>query len=160
MKTLDNLKPALIWSYFLEITRIPRPSGKTQAMQNWLLDFAKKHKLEHDRDAVGNVIIRKAATKGMEHIDSVVLQSHMDMVCEKNSDVQHDFEKDPIDVYIDGDWLKASILTPLLKTELYAKKNCRSESQVTFVLSSLSANSRNFLLQEYSVSRRENAHLS
>jgi dipeptidase D len=107
MKTLDNLKPALIWSYFLEITRIPRPSGKTQAMQNWLLDFAKKHKLEHDRDAVGNVIIRKAATKGMEHIDSVVLQSHMDMVCEKNSDVQHDFEKDPIDVYIDGDWLKA-----------------------------------------------------
>ncbi|MDD2559396.1 MAG: aminoacyl-histidine dipeptidase [Bacteroidales bacterium] len=107
MKTLDNLKPALIWSYFLEITRIPRPSGKTQAIQDWLLHFAKKHALEYTKDAVGNVIIRKAATKGMEHLESVVLQSHMDMVCEKNSGVQHDFEKDPIDVYIDGEWLKA-----------------------------------------------------
>lgn len=107
MKTLKNLKPALIWSYFLEITKIPRPSGKTEAMQEWLIRFAQEHQLEFEQDAVGNIIIRKPATPGLEELDSVVLQSHIDMVCEKNSGVQHDFEKDPIDVYIDGDWLKA-----------------------------------------------------
>src|SRR5690554_4426948 len=107
MNELEKLKPAEVWKYFAEILEIPRPSKKEEQIIAYLLDFGKKHNLETLRDEVGNVLIRKPATKGMENRMSVVLQSHMDMVCEKNSDVTHDFNTDPINAYIDGGWVKA-----------------------------------------------------
>ncbi|HET9571497.1 MAG TPA: aminoacyl-histidine dipeptidase [Bacteroidales bacterium] len=100
-------EPRLVWNYFLELSRIPRASGHTMALQEWLLNFAAERGLEAKRDAVGNVLISKSGTKGKENVPAVVLQSHMDMVCEKNADSTHDFEKDPIIPYIDGEWLKA-----------------------------------------------------
>ena len=104
---IKDLKPQLIWSYFDEITRVPRPSKKEEKIRAYLLDFAKKHNLTVRTDATGNVLICKSATPGCEDRPGVILQSHMDMVCEKNADVEHDFDKDPIDVYIDGEWVKA-----------------------------------------------------
>jgi len=106
-QNIKYLEPALLWDYFLKICRIPRPSGKTRAIQDWLLAFAAEKGLEGKRDAVGNVLISKPATKGLENRQAVVLQAHMDMVCEKNADVSHDFDTDPIEPYIDGEWLKA-----------------------------------------------------
>ena len=103
-----SLEPTLVWYYFMEICQIPRPSGKTQAIQKWLMAFAKEKGLQGKQDAIGNVLISKPATKGFEKHTATVLQSHMDMVCEKNGNVIHDFEKDPIDVLIDGDWVKAN----------------------------------------------------
>ncbi len=104
---MNQLQPASVWHYFQELCKVPRPSFKTQKVQQWLLDFAKEHGLESVHDKTGNVIIRKAATPGMEKAKPVILQGHMDMVCEKNGDVRHDFEKDPIDFYVDGDWMRA-----------------------------------------------------
>ena len=100
-------EPKLIWEYFLEMCRIPRASGNTQALQKWLLEFAAQHHLEAKQDAVGNVLITKLASQGKESVPAVVLQSHMDMVCEKNADSTHDFSIDPIQPYVDGEWLKA-----------------------------------------------------
>lgn len=100
-------EPKLVWAYFLELCRIPRASGNTLALQEWLLNFAVEHGLEAKRDAVGNVLISKPASSGKEGSPAVVLQSHMDMVCEKNADSDHDFSKDPIQPYVDGEWLKA-----------------------------------------------------
>jgi len=106
-QNIMTLEPALVWDFFLRICQIPRPSGKTLAIQDWLLAFAAEKGLESKRDAIGNVLITKPATKGCEQKPTVVLQSHMDMVCEKNADVSHNFETDPIDTYIDGEWMKA-----------------------------------------------------
>jgi dipeptidase D len=103
-----NLQPALLWRYFLELSAIPRASGKTQAIQQWLIAFAQKKKLSYQTDATGNVLICKPASKGKEAVAPVVLQSHMDMVCEKNADVTHNFETDPIEPVIDGDWIRAN----------------------------------------------------
>jgi len=86
----ENLKPEIVWNYFYEITRIPRPSKKEEKIAKYLIEFAKRHKLSYDQDETGNVLIRKQATKGMENRKMVCLQSHMDMVCEKNSDVACD----------------------------------------------------------------------
>jgi len=107
MEVLKKLKPEIVWSYFEEICKVPRPSKKEEKIIEYLINFGKKHKLETKRDEIGNVLIKKAATKGKEKLKTVVLQSHMDMVCEKNSDVKHDFEKDPIIPFIDGEWVKA-----------------------------------------------------
>ncbi len=107
MNNMLNLEPKLVWKYFDEITKVPRPSKKEEKIIKYLLDFAEKNKLEAEEDEVGNIIIRKAATEGKENTPSVVLQSHMDMVCEKNNDVDFNFETEAINVYIDGDWLKA-----------------------------------------------------
>ncbi len=97
----------LVWNYFMELCRIPRASGNTLALQEWLLAFAAERGLESNRDAVGNVLISKAASPGKENSPAIVLQSHMDMVCEKNADSNHDFSTDPIQPYVDGEWLKA-----------------------------------------------------
>ncbi len=102
-----ELEPSSIWTYFKEILAIPRPSKKEEKIIKYLLDFGKKHKLETLQDKVGNVLIRKPASPGMEKRKSVVLQSHIDMVCEKNSDTEHDFENDPIDTYIEDGWVYA-----------------------------------------------------
>jgi dipeptidase D len=107
MSELLNLKPAGIWKYFNEITKIPRASGKEEKMIEYLINFARTHQLEYDKDESGNLVIRKPGSKGMENSKIVILQSHMDMVCEKNSDVDHNFDTDPIQTYIDGEWVKA-----------------------------------------------------
>ena len=104
---VKDLKPELIWRCFDEITKVPRPSCHEEQIREYLLDFAKKHGVEAKTDACGNVVMTKPASKGHENAPTVILQAHMDMVCEKNSDVEHDFMKDPIQTYIDGDWLKA-----------------------------------------------------
>jgi len=104
---VKDLKPELIWRCFDEITKVPRPSCHEEQIRAYLLDFAKKHNIEVKTDDCGNVVMRKAATQGCEKAPTVILQAHMDMVAEKNNDVQHDFLKDPIETYIDGDWVKA-----------------------------------------------------
>jgi dipeptidase D len=104
---LSNLKPELLWKHFEALTQIPRPSRHEEKVAKYVLDFAKQQNLEHAKDSFGNIVIRKPATPGYEKLTPVVLQGHLDMVPEKNSDVQHNFEKDPIQIYVDGDWVKA-----------------------------------------------------
>ena len=104
---LEELKSAEVFKYFAEICKVPRPSKKEEKISAFLRDFGIKHNLETKVDEAGNVLIKKPATPGKENLKTVILQSHMDMVCEKNNDVQHDFMKDPIETYIDGDWMKA-----------------------------------------------------
>ncbi len=101
------LKPSGIWKYFREILEIPRPSKHEEKIVAYLLAFAAKHKLDIERDKVGNVLIRKPAYRGFEDRKTVILQSHIDMVCEKNSDKTHDFHNDPIDTFIEDGWVKA-----------------------------------------------------
>lgn len=104
---IKDLTPSAIWHYFYEITRIPRPSKKEEIIIAYLLEFAQKHNLEAKKDDAGNVVITKPATKGKENLPTVILQGHIDMVCEKNKGTVHDFDKDPIETYVDGEWLKA-----------------------------------------------------
>lgn len=106
-KEILNLKPELLWKHFYSLTQIPRPSGFEKASVEFIKKFAQDLKLETIIDEVGNIIVRKPATPGMEDRKGIVLQGHVDMVPQKNSDKQHDFEKDPIDAYIDGEWVKA-----------------------------------------------------
>ncbi|MEG0463396.1 aminoacyl-histidine dipeptidase [Bacteroides sp.] len=101
------LKPTGIFRYFAEICEVPRPSKKEDKIIAYLKEFGAKHNLETKVDEAGNVLIKKPATKGKENLQTVVLQSHVDMVCEKNADVKHDFLVDPIETEIDGEWLKA-----------------------------------------------------
>ena len=104
---MNSLKPAEVFKFFAEINRIPRPSKKEERMIAYLEQFARERGLECKVDETGNVLIRKGATPGMENRKTVILQSHMDMVCEKNREVEFDFEKDAIRTLIDGDWLRA-----------------------------------------------------
>ena len=106
-KDLLKLEPKLLWNNFYELTQIPRPSKKEAEAANFVKEFGKKHNLKVIVDTAGNVILRKEATPGYENRKGVVLQAHLDMVPQKNSDTKHDFEKDPINAYIDGDWVKA-----------------------------------------------------
>ncbi len=105
--TIEQLQPARLWHYFLEICKVPRPSKNEQHIAAYLSEFAVQHKLDCTIDTAGNVFIRKPASPGYEHRQGVILQSHLDMVCEKNSDTFHDFDKDPILPRIDGGWVKA-----------------------------------------------------
>lgn len=107
MSEITSLEPRIVWEQFDAITRVPRPSKKEGKIIDFLVDFARRHNLEYEKDATGNVVMRKGATRGCEHLPTVILQSHMDMVCEKNSDVGFDFERDPIRTRIDGEWVKA-----------------------------------------------------
>ncbi len=104
---LKNLKPARVWHYFGEIMQIPRPSKHEERISAYLVDWGKKQGLETKSDKLGNVLIRKPASKGYEKSPMVCLQAHMDMVCEKNSDKKFDFMKDPIQPVLDGEWLTA-----------------------------------------------------
>lgn len=103
-----KLEPEPIWRNFYSLTQIPRPSKKEGRIIQFMKDFGENLGLETTVDEVGNVIIRKPATPGMENRKGVILQGHLDMVPQKNNDVDHDFEKDPIDAYIDGEWVTAS----------------------------------------------------
>ena len=107
MSAITNLEPRIVWEQFDAITRVPRPSKKEGRIIEFLVDFARKHNLEYKKDAIGNVVMRKPATPGFENRPTVILQSHMDMVCEKNSDVEFDFDRDPIRTRIDGGWVRA-----------------------------------------------------
>jgi dipeptidase D len=104
---LQKLTPKAVFSYFCEISAIPRQSGKEDKIVAWLTDFAKQHSLKYVSDGAGNILIRKPATPGMENRKTAVLQSHVDMVAEKNSDVNHDFDSDPIIPMVDGDRIRA-----------------------------------------------------
>ena len=102
-----ELKPARVFEQFAKINAIPRPSKHEEQMIEYLKSFGESHGLETVIDETGNVIIRKPATPGYEGKDTIILQSHMDMVCEKLVDVDFDFHKDAIQTYIDGEWLRA-----------------------------------------------------
>ena len=104
---LGQLKPNLLWYHFEELCKIPRPSRKEEKVAQYVISVAKKNNLQYATDDFGNVVIRKPATPGKEKLIPVVMQGHLDMVAEKNADVKHDFDKDPILPYIDGDWVKA-----------------------------------------------------
>jgi len=104
---ISNLEPKIFWDIFTAINRVPRPSKKEGKIREWLVNFAQEHNLACKVDATGNVLISKPATPGREDRETLIMQAHMDMVCEKNSDVEHDFDVDPLDTYIDGDWYRA-----------------------------------------------------
>lgn len=108
MSEIKNIQPQEVWSIFDEILQIPRPSKHEEKIREWAVSFGKKLGLETIKDEVGNVIIRKPATPGMENRKGVILQGHLDMVPQKNSDKTHDFENDPIEAYIDGEWVTAN----------------------------------------------------
>jgi dipeptidase D len=102
-----HLEPQSLWKFFHNITQIPRPSGKEAHIQSYIDRFAQERGLSIVKDDAGNRVIRKQASPGYENMPGIILQAHMDMVCEKNADVMHDFENDPIKTYVDGDWIKA-----------------------------------------------------
>lgn len=104
---IKELSPKQVWGYFYELTQIPRPTGHVEAVSRYVVEFGKKLGLETLQDKVGNVLIRKPATAGMEDRKTVTLQAHLDMVPQKNSSVNHNFLTDPIDAWIDGEWVKA-----------------------------------------------------
>ena len=106
-EAIYQLKPERLWYYFGEILKIPRASKKEHHIAHFVMAFGKEHKLDTSQDDTGNVIIRKPAYKGMEQLPSVALQGHLDMVCEKNNDIVHDFDADPIKAYVDSGWVKA-----------------------------------------------------
>lgn len=106
-KILDTLQPAEVWRHFEDICQIPRPSKKEDQIIEFLIKFGKKNNLETKKDEIGNVLIKKPATPGKENLKTVVLQSHMDMVCEKNNETEHNFDTDAIIPWIDNGWVKA-----------------------------------------------------
>ena len=105
---IETLQPEAVWRHFSAICKIPRPSGHLEKITQYILDFGKNLGLETVLDKAGNVLIRKPATPGMENRKPVVLQGHMDMVPQKNADKVHNFETDPINSYIDGEWVTAN----------------------------------------------------
>jgi dipeptidase D len=105
---IQNLEPKDLWKNFYSLTRIPRPSKKEEKIEEFMIAFGKSLGLETIKDEVGNVIIRKPATPGMENRKGVILQGHLDMVPQKNSDKVHDFATDPIEAHVDGEWVKAN----------------------------------------------------
>jgi dipeptidase D len=104
---LDALEPRMLWHHFDEIRKIPRPSGKEGRIREFMKAFGKERGCEVLEDSAGNLCIKVPATAGHEGAPTVVLQGHMDMVCEKNSGTEFDFDSDPIEIEIDGDWVTA-----------------------------------------------------
>lgn len=105
--SIQELEPRAVWQYFHQITQVPRPSAQEEKIQQYILDEAARLGLPAERDAGGNIRVRKAATAGRENEPGVILQAHLDMVAQKNRDTVHDFSKDPIRTVIDGDWVRA-----------------------------------------------------
>ncbi|HBR3278442.1 TPA: M20/M25/M40 family metallo-hydrolase, partial [Klebsiella pneumoniae] len=107
MSELSQLSPQPLWDIFAKICSIPHPSYHEEQLAEHIMGWAKEKGLHAERDQVGNILIRKGATAGMENRKPVALQAHLDMVPQKNNDTVHDFVKDPIQPYIDGEWVKA-----------------------------------------------------
>ena len=105
--SIKDLDPQIIWKNFYLLTQVPRPSGHLERVQQFLLDWAKEHGIEAFKDGAENIVMRKPATPGRENAKTAVLQAHMDMVPQKVDESTHNFETDPIETYIDGDWVKA-----------------------------------------------------
>ena len=105
--TIKELDPQIVWKNFYALTQIPRPSKHEELAVEYMYNWGKEHGLETIKDEVGNIVIRKPATPGYENLKGVILQGHIDMVPQKNNDTVHDFEKDPIQTWIDGEWVKA-----------------------------------------------------
>ncbi len=111
MSEIKNLKPECIWRNFYALTQVPRPSGHLEKVQQFLLDFAEKAGVQAYIDPARNVLMRKPATPGMENRKGIILQAHMDMVPQKTPESKHNFETDPIEPWIDGEWVKANNTT-------------------------------------------------
>ncbi|SEE44824.1 aminoacyl-histidine dipeptidase [Prevotella sp. lc2012] len=107
MSEIKNLKPECIWRNFYKLTQVPRPSGHLEKIQQFLLEFGKEADVEVFKDPANNIVMRKAASPGMENRKGVILQAHMDMVPQKTPESKHNFETDPIEPWIDGEWVKA-----------------------------------------------------
>ena len=107
MAQLSNLQPQVVWNIFEQMCANPRPSGHEEKVSAWIQQLAKDHNIDCKEDKVGNLFLKKPATTGMENRKGVVLQAHMDMVPQKNSDTDHNFVTDPIDAYVDGEWVTA-----------------------------------------------------
>ena len=107
MSEIKNLNPTCIWKNFYALTQVPRPSGHLEKVQQFLLDFAKQAGVEAFKDPADNIVMRKPASPGMEKKKGVILQAHMDMVPQKTPESTHNFETDPIQPWIDGEWVKA-----------------------------------------------------
>ena len=106
-KEIVNLEPRAVWENFYRLTQVPRPSKKEEKIQSFMMEFGKSLGLVTEKDSVGSIVIRKPATPGMENRKGIILQGHLDMVPQKNSGTAHDFEKDPIDAWVDGEWVRA-----------------------------------------------------
>ena len=106
-KILEGIEPAEVFRYFEEISAIPRPSGKEKKISDYLIQFARSHGFEHYQDALNNVIIIKEASEGYENQEPIILQGHMDMVCEKNPGVTKNMENDGLDLEVNGDFISA-----------------------------------------------------
>lgn len=106
-QSIRELQPQELWNHFADLNAVPRPSKKEEQVIEFMMDFGKQLGLETHKDPIGNVIIKKPATAGMEDRKTVVLQSHLDMVHQKNNDTDFDFDTQGIEMYIDGDWVKA-----------------------------------------------------
>lgn len=107
MNSIKDLQPAAIWQNFYKLTQVPRPSNHEEKAREFMLRWAQENNIEAEMDEVGNIIMRKPATPGMENRKGIILQGHLDMVPQKNEDTVHDFENDPIQTYIDGEWVRA-----------------------------------------------------
>lgn len=105
--TLENLEPKNVFRFFEELTKIPHGSGNMDAVSTWATEFARDRGLKFRRDSLGNVVVRKPASPGYEDHPPVILQGHLDMVCVSDPGVEHDFQKDPLKLVLDGDWLRA-----------------------------------------------------
>ena len=106
-KTIRQLDPQIVWNNFYLLTQVPRPSGHLEKVQQFLLSWASEHGVEAWQDGAGNIVMRKPATPGRENRKTAVLQAHMDMVPQKTDESMHDFETDPIETWIDGEWVRA-----------------------------------------------------
>jgi len=111
MNEILSLKPEAVWRHFHSLTQVPRPSGHLEKVQQFLLDFGAQIGVETFKDEAGNIIMRKPATSGMENRKGIILQAHMDMVPQKSKSSSHNFETDPIETWVDGEWLKAKDTT-------------------------------------------------
>jgi dipeptidase D len=107
MATIKNLEPKAIFKNFELLTQVPRPSGHLEKIQSFLLEWAKEHGVEAEKDEAGNILMRKPATPGFENRQTAILQAHMDMVPQQVEGRGHNFKTDPLKLFIDGDWLKA-----------------------------------------------------
>ncbi len=107
-QAIEGLEPRLLWEHFYQLAQIPRCSKHEEKAREYVIAVAERNQMEYKTDAVGNVVVKVPATPGKENAPIVVLQSHLDMVCEKNKDVDHDFSKDPIELVRDGEWITAN----------------------------------------------------
>ena len=107
MNEIQNLQPECIWRNFYKLTQVPRPSGHLEKIQQFLLEFGQQAGVETFKDPAGNIVFRKPATPGMENRKGIILQAHMDMVPQKTPESTHNFETDPIQPWIDGEWVRA-----------------------------------------------------